>query len=45
MIFSNTTPLFAFAALGRFDLLEKVHGRDPRPRRRAQGLTVGPWEE
>jgi predicted nucleic acid-binding protein len=24
---SNTTPLFAFAALGRFDLLEKVHGR------------------
>ena len=27
MIISNTTPLFAFAALGRFDLLEKVHGR------------------
>lgn len=27
MIVSNTTPLFAFAALGRFDLLEKVHGR------------------
>ena len=25
MIFSNTTPLFAFAALGRFELLEKVH--------------------
>lgn len=27
MVVSNTTPLFAFAALGRFDLLEKVHGR------------------
>ena len=27
MIFSNTTPLFAFAALGRFDLLQKVHER------------------
>lgn len=27
VIISNTTPLFAFAALGRFDLLEKVHGR------------------
>ena len=27
MIVSNTTPLFAFAALGRFDLLEAVHGR------------------
>jgi predicted nucleic acid-binding protein len=27
VIVSNTTPLFAFAALGRFDLLEKVHGR------------------
>lgn len=27
MIFSNTTPLFAFAALSRFDLLEKVHGQ------------------
>lgn len=27
MIVSNTTPLFAFAALGRFDLLEQVHGR------------------
>ena len=27
MVFSNTTPLFAFAALGRFDLLEKVHAR------------------
>jgi len=25
VIISNTTPLFAFAALGRFDLLEKVH--------------------
>jgi predicted nucleic acid-binding protein len=23
--FSNTTPLFAFAALGRFELLEQVH--------------------
>ena len=27
MVISNTTPLFAFAALGRFDLLEKVHGQ------------------
>jgi len=27
MIFSNTTPLLAFAALGRFDLLEKVHNQ------------------
>ena len=25
-IFSNTTPLFAFAALGRFDLLHQIHG-------------------
>ncbi len=25
-IFSNTTPLFAFAALGKFDLLHHVHG-------------------
>jgi predicted nucleic acid-binding protein len=25
MIFSNTTPLLAFAALGRFDLLQEVH--------------------
>jgi predicted nucleic acid-binding protein len=27
VIVSNTTPLFAFAALGRFDLLEQVYGR------------------
>lgn len=27
VVVSNTTPLFAFAALDRFDLLEKVHGR------------------
>ncbi len=27
MIISNTTPLFAFAALDRFDLLEKVHSQ------------------
>jgi len=27
LVVSNTTPLFAFAALGRFDLLERVHGR------------------
>ena len=25
-IFSNTTPLFAFAALGQFELLHQVHG-------------------
>ena len=27
MIFSNTTPLFAFAALGKLELLEQVHER------------------
>lgn len=27
MVISNTTPLFAFAALDRFDLLEKIYGR------------------
>jgi hypothetical protein len=27
VIVPNTIPLFAFAALGRFDLIEKVHGR------------------
>jgi predicted nucleic acid-binding protein len=27
MVVSNTTPLFAFAALGRFDILEQVYGR------------------
>ena len=26
IVFSNTTPLFAFAALGQFDLLQHVHG-------------------
>lgn len=26
IVFSNTTPLFAFAALGQFELLQQVHG-------------------